>query len=213
MITAPETLVPNPAFTKLATAEQLEQVAKALEARGMKTLIAADGQAARQLVLDLVPAGAEVYTNQSKTLEKLGLFAEFDQSGRYQPVRPQVTALDRQTQRDQIRKLRASPEYIIGSVQAVTEDGQVVAASFGGSQLGPYASGAAKVIWIIGAQKIVHDLEEAFRRIEEYSYPLEDARLLAALGAHSAIGKLLIVRREIVPGRITIVLVHEELGY
>jgi len=160
-----------------------------------------------------VPQNTEVYANQSQTLEKLGLTAEFDKSGRYNAVRPKVLSLDRKTQGDEIRKLRSSPDYIVGSVQAITEKGQVMTSSFGGSQLGAYAYGSAKVIWVVGAQKLVKDLDEGFRRIVEYSYPLEDARLFAAFGIHSAVGKTLIVDREVVPNRITIVLVKEELGY
>ena len=207
------TLIPNKEFTKLASDAQIERVAKALEANGMHALIAENGAEAKKMVLGLVPENAEVYTNQSKTLEKLGLFDEFDKSDRYNAVRPKVMSLDRKTQSNEIRKLRTIPDYIVGSVHAITEDGKVLISSFGGSQLGPYASGAAKVIWIVGAQKIVKDLNEGFRRIEEYSYPLEDARLLAAMGIHTIIGKTLIVNREVAPGRITIVLVKEELGY
>ena len=207
------TLIPNKEFTKLASDAQIERVAKALEANGMHALIAENGAEAKKMVLGLVPENAEVYTNQSKTLEKLGLFDEFDKSDRYNAVRPKVMSLDRKTQSNEIRKLRTIPDYIVGSVHAITEDGKVLISSFGGSQLGPYASGAAKVIWIVGAQKIVKDLNEGFRRIEEYSYPLEDARLLAAMGIHTAIGKTLIVNREVAPGRIMIVLVKEELGY
>ena len=207
------TLVPNKEFTKLASDEQVERVAKVLEVNGIRTLIVETGEEAKKIVLDLVPQGAEIYTNQSQTLDKLGLREEFDKSGRYEAVRPKVLSLDRKTQADEIRKLRSSPDYIIGSVQAITETGQVLTSSFGGSQLGAYAYGSAKVIWIVGTQKLVKDLDEGFRRIEEYSYPLEDARLLAAFGMHSAVGKTLIVNREVVPGRITIVLVKEELGY
>jgi len=171
------------------------------------------GPASSGFFNDFVPQGAEVYANQSQTIDKLGLREEFDQPGRYNAVRPKVLKLDRKTQADEIRKLRSSPDYIIGSVHAITESGQVLASSFGGSQLGAYAYGSAKVIWIVGTQKLVKNLDEGFRRIEEYSYPLEDARLLAAFGMHSAVGKTLIVNREVVPERITIVLVKEELGY
>ena len=207
------TLVPNKEFTKLASEERIARVMRALEANGMKTLIVESGEEAKKLVLEMVPQGAEVYANQSQTIDKLGLREEFDQSGHYDAVRPKVLKLDRKTQGDEIRKLRSSPDYIIGSVHAITESGQVLASSFGGSQLGAYAYGSAKVIWIVGTQKLVKNLDEGFRRIEEYSYPLEDARLLAVLGMHSAVGKTLIVNREVVPGRITIVLVKEELGY
>lgn len=206
-------LIPNQEFTKLASDERIERVAEALEANGMHTLITENGEEAKKIVLGLVPENAEVYTNQSKTLEKLGLFDEFDKSGRYNAVRPKVMSLDRKTQSNEIRKLRTVPDYIVGSVHAITDDGKVLVSSFGGSQLAPFAAGAAKVIWVVGTQKLVKDLNEGFRRIEEYSYPLEDARLLAVLGIHTAIGKTLIVNREVVPGRITVVLVKEELGY
>jgi L-lactate utilization protein LutC len=143
----------------------------------------------------------------------LGITAEIDKSGRYNAIRPKVLALDRKTQADEIRVLRSSPTYIIGSVHAVTEEGQVLTASYGGSQLGAYAYGAAKVIWVIGAQKIVKDLNEGFRRIKEYSYPLEDERLRASLGVPTKIGKVLVTNLEAMPGRVTAIIVKEELGY
>jgi L-lactate utilization protein LutC len=207
------TLVPNKEFTKLATDEQIARAAQALEAHNIHTIVVDGGEEARKLVLELLPEGAEVYANQSKTLEKLGLTAEIDRSGRYDAVRPKVLALDRKTQADEIRLLRSRPTFIVGSVHAVTEEGQVLTASFGGSQLGAYAYGSAKVIWVIGAQKIVKDLNEGFRRIEEYSYPLEDERLRSVLGVPTAIGKVLVTNLEVMPGRVTAIIVKEELGY
>ena len=89
----------------------------------------------------------------------------------------------------------------------------LLVASFSGSQLGPYASGAGKVIFVVGAQKIVLDLETGLRRIREYSYPLEDARAFEAYGMHSGVNKILIINREITPGRVSVVLVKEQLGF
>jgi hypothetical protein len=121
--------------------------------------------------------------------------------------------MDRQTQADEIRRLSAAPDVMLGSVHAVTETGSLVAASMGGSQLGPYVSGAGRVILLVGTQKIVTDLEEAFRRIDDYSFPLEDARAQAAYGIHSAVNKVLVINREYVPGRITVVFVDQVLGF
>lgn len=205
-------LIPNNEFSKVASDAQIERVAKALEANGMKTLIAENGEEAKRLVLELVPQGAEVYSNMSKTLENLGLSAEFDKSGRYNAVRPKVLSLDRKTQGDEIRKLRAIPDYIVGSVHAITEAGQALTASGTGSQISAYAYGAAKVIWVVGAQKLVSDLNEGFRRIEEYSHPLEDTRMQEAFGVHSSLNKTLVINRD-TPGRITVVLVKENLGF
>jgi L-lactate utilization protein LutC len=206
-------LLPNKEFATLASDEQIERAARALEANNIHTLVVGSAAEARRLVLELLPEGAEVYANQSQTLQKLGLTEEIDKSGRYDAVRPKMLSLDRKAQADEIRVLRARPAFIVGSVHAVTEKGQVLTASFGGSQLAPYAYGSARVIWVIGAQKIVKDLDEGFRRIEEYSYPLEDARLRETLGRPSAVGKVLVTNREVLPGRTTAIIVKEELGF
>jgi hypothetical protein len=206
-------LVPNQEFARLASEEQIDAVVAALETRNIQAIVVNNGEEAKKLVLDLVPQGVEVYANVSKTLEDIGVTAEIDKSGRYDAVRPKVLALDRKTQADEIRILRSRPAYIVGSVHAITEDGVILTASNGGSQIAPYAYGASRIILVVGTQKIERDLNEGFRRIEEYSYPLEDARLRSTLGMPSAVGKVLVVNREILPGRMTVILVKEELGY
>jgi hypothetical protein len=98
-------------------------------------------------------------------------------------------------------------------VQAVTETGSLIAVSAGGSQLGPYVGGAGRVILVVGTQKIVANLEEALRRVDEYAFPLEDARAMETYGVHSGVNKILIINREYAPGRITVVFVDEVLGF
>jgi hypothetical protein len=102
---------------------------------------------------------------------------------------------------------------VVGSVSAVTEAGALVAVSASGSQLPAYAGGAARVIWVIGAQKIVADLDSAFRRIQSYALPLEDARARAIYGRSSAINKVLILNAEPLPGRATVLLVRQAIGF
>jgi hypothetical protein len=102
---------------------------------------------------------------------------------------------------------------VLGSVHALTETGIALIASATGSQLGPYGAGASKVIWVVGSQKIVPTLEEGLKRLEEYTFALEDARALKAYGVHSSINKLLVVNRESTPGRITVVIVKENVGF
>ena len=206
-------LTPNLEFAKLANEEQIERVVRALEANGIQTLIAENGAEAKRLFLELLPDEAEVFLGASVTLEKLGIKDEIDKSGRYDPLRPKIFAMNRETQGREIRKLGSAPDYAAGSVHAVTEDGQVLIASNTGSQLGPYASGAGKVIWVVGAQKIVKDLNEGLRRIQEYTYPLEIEHMKELYNAGTAVNKVLIVNREIRPNRITMIIVKEELGF
>src|SRR5207302_11311998 len=124
-----------------------------------------------------------------------------------------VRVTHRKHQPHDIRRLPPAPYVMFGSGPAVTETGALIAASMSGSQLGPYAMGAGQVILVVGTQKIVPDLEEGLRRIDEYAFPLEDARAQEAYGIHSAVNKVLIIKGEITPGRITVVLVDEALGF
>ena len=200
-------------FATTADEARVERTAAALEANGMTVFRASGSEDAKRLVLDLIPDGSQVYHGASQTLEATGITDEIEKSGRYDPVCPRIWSMDRATQADEIRRLTASPDVMLGSVHAITETGSLMTASMGGSQLGPYATGAGRVILVVGTQKIVSDLEEGMRRIDEYAFPLEDARAQAAYGIHSGVNKVLIINREIAPGRITVVFVDEVLGF
>ena len=200
-------------FARLAADEQIERARMALEENGIRVLVAEHGEEAEQMVFDLLPEGAEVFTGSSQTLEQLGIPEALSQSEQYNLVRDQLKKMDKKTQNREMEELGATPEYILGSVHAVTEDGQVLVASNTGSQLAPYAASAANVIWVVGTQKIVRDMDEAVRRIEEYAYPREDERLREAMGVPSAVNKVLLINKEIKKDRTTMIIVKEELGY
>ena len=200
-------------YAKQATDEKIERTSKALEANGIQTLIAETGADAKRLFLELIPEGSEVFLSSSVTLEQLGIVADVDQSGKFDAVRPRMYAMNRETQGREIRKLIAAPDFAAGSVHAVTEDGHVLIASATGSQLGPYASGAGRVIWVVGAQKIVKDLNDGFRRIQEHVVPLEEEHMQKLYKVSTAVNEMLIVNRATRPGRITMILVKEELGF
>jgi LUD domain len=205
-------LQPNPEFSRPSSLERLRLVSQALEKNGFHALIAHGREEAKRMVLDLVPNGAEVHIGLSETMRELGVTSEIEQSGRYDAIRPKVTQLDRETQGREIRKLATAPDFMLGSVHAVTEDGVLVAASGTGSQLAPYVNGAGKVILAVGSQKIVRDVEEALRRVREYSLPMEDARMKSIGRPGSLIAKILLLQWER-PGRITVILIDEPLGF
>jgi len=200
-------------FVKLASDEQIQRTAAALEANNIRTLIAENGEEAKRLFLALIPEEAEVFLGSSVTLETLGITNEIDKSGKFDALRPKMFALNRETQGREIRKMVGAPDYAAGSVHAVTESGQVLIASNTGSQLGPYASGAGKVIWVVGAQKLVKDLNEGFQRLEEYILPLEEAHMQQLYKVSTNVSKVLIVNREVRPNRITMIIVKEEIGF
>jgi hypothetical protein len=200
-------------FSDPAPAERLERAAVALTANGFAVEILADAAAARRRVTELIPAGVSVFTGASETLRLSGIEEDVRRSGRYDAVRPRVLAMDRATQADEIRRLTGVPDVVMGSVAAVTETGSLVVASASGSQLPAYAGGAARAIWIVGAQKVVPDLDTALRRVEEHALPLENVRAQQAYGYPSVVNRLLIMHGEPFPGRATILLLREAIGF
>lgn len=200
-------------FAELASDERIATAAAALEDNGVRTSVVASGADARSLVRSLLVDGAEVFNNTSQTLEAIGVADDIERSGRYQPLRLRLYQMDREMQQQEMRTLAASPDYVVGSAHAVTEDGSLLIASASGSQLGPLVSGAEHVILVIGTQKIVADLDTGLLRIYEYCFPLEDARARQAYGVPSGVNNILIINRVITPGRVTAVLVKERLGF
>jgi L-lactate utilization protein LutC len=165
-----------------------------------------------RIVDELIPDGSVVYTATSRTLDELGVSDHVREATRFTATRTHTETLDPATQLSEFRRHVSSMDVVVGSVHAITEDGFAVVASHGGSQLAAYAFGADRVVWVVGAQKVVADLDAAFHRIEQHSLPLESERLQAAYGMPSAIGKELVVRMER-PGRIHVLLLEEALGF
>ena len=207
------TPIPATLFADPAATQRLERAAAALTAHGFAVEILADAVAARTRIKDLIPEGASVFTGASETLRLSGIEEDINNSGRYEAIRPRGLAMDRATQMDEIRRMLASPDVIVGSAAALTETGSLVVASASGSQLPGYAGGSACAIWIVGAQKVVPDLSTALRRVEDHCLPLESARAQVAYGCPSAINRILILNAEPHPGRGTVLLLREAIGF
>src|SRR4029077_9601891 len=169
-------------------------------------------EAAREAVLARIPAGSAVMTNTSVTLQETGIESAINDGGPYESLRKKMLAMDFETQAQEMKALADQSDYSLGSVHAITREGVLAIASASGSQLASYAWGAAKVIFVVGAQKLVETLDDARDRIFEHSLKLEDARALATYGQHSSVGKILEIHQEL-PGRIHVVLIRQSVGF
>jgi LUD domain len=207
------TSVPATSFTDPAPAGRLERAAAALTARNFTVEIVDDAAAARTRIQGLIPEGASVFTGASETLRLSGIEEDINNSGRYDALRSRGKTMDRATQRDEIWRLMSTPDVIVGSVAAVTETGSLVVASASGSQLPGYAGAAARVIWVVGAQKVVPDLPAALRRVEDHCLPLENDRAMKVYGRPSALNRVLILNAEPEPGRGTVLLLRQGIGF
>jgi hypothetical protein len=199
-------------FTALPGEETLAATIVALEEHGFSVEVVDDLNAAREAVLARIPEGSSVMTNTSVTLHETGIAQAINDGGRYDSARNKLLALDFATQLQEMKAIGGQPDYALGSVHAVTGDGTLVIALASGSQLASYAWGAANVIFVVGAQKLVPTMEAARERIYEHSLILEDARAYAAYGKNSSVGKILEIHQEL-PGRIHLVLIRQPVGF
>lgn len=201
-------------WEKLASEASIKKAAAALKQNGIEAIVVENGAAAKKKVLEIIPKGVPVMDMTSVTLETIGVTAAIQESGDFEPLKKKLYAMDRKTQSREMQMLGASPEWTVGSVHAVTEDGKVMFASNTGSQLPAYAYGSDHVIWVVGTQKIVKNFDEGLKRIYEHCLPLESERAKKAYGVSgSAVNKLLTINHEVKPGRLTIIFVREKLGF
>src|SRR5580704_16209737 len=199
-------------FAVLPDDQALAATVVALEEHGFSVEVVDGLDAAREAVLARIPPGSSVMTNTSVTLQETGIADAINDGGPYESARNKMFALDFATQAQEMKVIGGQADYALGSVHAVTRDGTLVIASASGSQLASYAWGAANVIFVVGAQKLVPTLEAAHQRIYQHSLKLEDARAQAAYGQHSQVGKILEIHQEL-PGRIHIVLIRQPVGF
>jgi L-lactate utilization protein LutC len=201
-------------WTTIPSQTLIEKTIEALKKNGIDASLVETGIEAKQKALDMIPEGSEVMEASSTTLEELGLIEHIQEYGKYDSVKKKLNSLSRDTHHLEMQKIGAAPEYVIGSVHAVTEDGRVIVASRSGSQMPAYSYGSSHVIWIVGAQKIVKDLDEGLKRIYEFILPLESKRVQKAYGMEkSEVAKLLIFNKEVKEGRIHLIFVKEVLGF
>lgn len=201
-------------FSKTVSDEGIAEAAKNLSSNNFETFVVADRAEAVAKVKEIIPLGAEVMTMTSVTLDESGVLNALSENGKYDLVKAKLVKMDRATQSREMQRLGAAAQVSIGSVHAVTEDGKVLIASNTGSQLPGYVYGSDLVVWVVGGQKVVKDLEEGMKRVYDYVLPLESERAKNAYGAPgSFVSKLLIYNREVNPNRVKVILVKEALGF
>ena len=197
-----------------ADTARIQRTFAALRGRGVEPILAGDRTEALRLVLGLIPPGAAVAHGSSMTLKEIGLV---DYLGRpdapYRYLNAEWLAENDPERRARLRaRLSAEADYFLGSVQAITEDGRVIGADGSGSRQAFYVFGPPRVIWVAGINKLVPTLEDGFRRLHEVAVPLEDARIRQSGGSGTRLNKIVIYEGER-PGRISLVLVGEPLGF
>ena len=202
-------------FNQLATKETIEQVIENLKNRGITAISVETKEQALEKIKELIPQGVSVMTGSSTTLNQIG-FTDLliSKNHPWKNLKDEIVNESDSQKQNELRKNSVLADYFLGSVHAVTKDGEVLVASATGSQIPSYAFSSDNVIWVVSTKKIVNNLDEAFQRVKEHVYPLEDQRMKNNGHEGSVIGKWFILEREILPNRkITLIFVNEDLGF
>lgn len=205
-----------PKWDALPEGPAVDKAVAGMRARGFDVVLVEDAAGALDAVKSLIPDGAEVMNGSSTTLNEIG-FGDLLKSGKHKwrNLHEAILAEKDPVRQGVLRRQSVAADYYVAGINAITQDGELIAADASGSRVGAFPFGAGHLVIVSGINKIVPSREDAFKRLDEYVFPLEDARAKRAYGAGSSINKIVILAREPAwnKGRTTIVLVKSRLGY
>lgn len=192
----------------------IDRTMQGLRSRNFNPAVVANRREALEKLRALIPPGSDVMTGSSTTLEEIG-FVELLTSKKHPwHNRKDVILAEKDPSRQSdLRRAATAAEYFVGSVQAVTESGQVLGTDASGSRQGGYVYGGKRVIWVVGVNKIVPNVEMAMQRLHQHCVPLEDKRMKSIGAPGTFVGKTVIYEKETVPDRVHTILVKEKLGF
>ncbi len=201
-------------WSTVPSPEIVEQTVKAVRERGIQVITVENGDEALATLKQLIPRSSEVMNGSSTTLNEIG-YDELVKEGTmgWKDLHGGITAENDSAKRAALRRKSVTAEYFLSSANAIAQSGEIVGCDLTGSRVGAWPFAAGHLILVAGANKIVPTLKDALDRVWEYVYRLENVRAKRATGAPSAVGKCVIIAKETIPGRITLVLVREALGY
>jgi hypothetical protein len=204
-------------YATLPTLDRIHRTVEAVQARGINAHFVETKESALEHILEIVPPGAVVMTGGSVTLQQIG-FEALLISGQHpwRNFKADLLAEEDPAKQSAMRRQGTLAEFFLGSVNALAETGELLFASGSGSQLPAYAYSSRNVIWVVGAQKITPTLDDAMRRLREYTLPLEDQRQ-KSLGnkGGSTLAKILIIENELpfMRRNLTLIMVNQLLGF
>lgn len=201
-------------WSKIPSEEELKEAAEAIKSRGINLIVIQDKNEALKKIRELIPKGASVMNGSSTTLAEIG-FIDYLSSGKHgwNNLHDKILKEKNQEKQTDLRRKSVAADYFLGSVNSISKTGELVSCDASGSRVTAYPFAAKNLILVAGVQKITSSFEDAIKRVREYVYPMEDKRAREAYGMPSAIGKWVIIEREIFPNRTTLILVKEKIGF
>jgi L-lactate utilization protein LutC len=193
-----------------------EKTRASLTSNNFEAIEVATKAEALEKVRSLIPEGVSIMNGTSETLRQIG-FIDYLKEGAHpwKNLHDVILAENDPEKQGRLRRESVVSDYYVGSVHAVTENGELVIASNTGSQLSHLVYTSPNIILVVGKNKIVPSLKEAFERIDAHVIPLEDKRMHEVYGFGTTHAKTLILHREnpAMGRKIRVVIVDEDLGF
>jgi L-lactate utilization protein LutB len=210
----PELNIDSIKWSRIPAEQEISQTIKAIEMRGINVLRVQDGSQALDKIKEIIPPGAEVMNGSSTTLIEIG-YQQLIESGEHEwkDLHKIIVSENDAHERNELRRKSISSEFFLSGVNAIAATGELVSCDASGSRVGAWPFAAKKLLLVSGVNKIVPTLQDAFQRVLEYVYPLENDRSKKVNGVPSLIGKCVILAGERQSGRITLILINDRLGY
>ena len=201
-------------WTKIPDEKELKQTIDNIKSRGINVILVNSKSEALEKIKEFIPKGASIANGGSTTLEQIG-FIDYLKEGSHgwKNLHEEVLGEKDNVKQADLRRRMVTADYFFGSVNAISRNGELVACDATGSRVTAYPFAAKNLILVSGYQKITNNLDDAFKRVREHVFPLENERAKKAYGMGSTFGKWVIIEHEIFKNRTTLILVKEKLGF
>ena len=212
------------AVQKWANDLKIKELMKVLEERCFTPIYAKDKDDARRIVMDLIPEGSKIAVGGSVTLNETGILDEI-RNDKYNFI-DRYNTPNFEAMLDKYREGYFA-DVFVSSTNAITMEGQLVNIDCTGNRTSQIVFGPKKVIIVAGVTKIVKDVHEGIKRAKSIA-PMNARRIThktpcatddncncTDCRVHPRVCNVtsIVEGCHYFPGRITVVLVPENLGY
>jgi len=206
--------------------EKIGELIRNWQKRNIDGIYCENKDQAHNSILELIPENASVGFCGSQTLEQLEIIEMLETRGNkvFNQYDPNLSRNESMV----TRKLGTQADFYLASANAISLQGELVFFSAYGHRIAGIAD-AKQLILICGLNKITPNLEEAIKRVRKYVAPLNCKRLrwdtpcledgvcrnseCLTPEFNRMCCQILILESEVALGRMTVVMVGEELGF
>lgn len=199
-----------------------QKMIKNLERRNIEACYCKTANEAIEKVIGMIPEGSSISWGGSMTIRDMGLTKALHERNCYDLI-DRDEAKDRDEAQEMYRKAFFA-DFYLSSANAISEDGVIVNIDGNGNRVAAITFGPKKVIFVIGMNKVAQDMNAALARARSTASPINAARfdiktpcqidgICHNCNSPESICNFFHFIRNSRPGRISVVLVGEELGY